>query len=89
VAKNSRFRGPQLAELVESLDLGMHCLLVGPTATGKSLCAFEAFERTKVIGSQSSSLRGMSLSRSLTFLVAILPMVKEASAGMTVFWSGQ
>jgi MoxR-like ATPase len=43
----SRFRGPQLAELVESLDLGMHCLLVGPTATGKSLCAFEAFERTK------------------------------------------
>jgi MoxR-like ATPase len=44
---NSRFRGPQLAELVESLDLGMHCLLVGPTATGKSLCAFEAFERTK------------------------------------------
>ena len=40
-----RFRGPQLAELVESLDLGMHCLLVGPTATGKSLCALEAFER--------------------------------------------
>jgi len=44
----SRFKGPQLAELVESIDLGMHCLLVGPTATGKSLCAFEAFERTKV-----------------------------------------
>jgi nitric oxide reductase NorQ protein len=44
----SRFRGPQLGELVESLDLEMHCLLVGPTATGKSLCAFEAFERTKV-----------------------------------------
>ena len=43
----SRFKGPQLAELIESLDLGMHCLLVGPTATGKSLCAFEAFERTK------------------------------------------
>jgi len=42
-----RFQGPQLAELLESLDLGMHCLLVGPTATGKSLCAFEAFERTK------------------------------------------
>jgi len=42
----ARFKGPQLAELVESLDLGMHCLLVGPTATGKSLCAFEAFERT-------------------------------------------
>jgi MoxR-like ATPase len=32
--------------LVESLDLGMHCLLVGPTATGKSLCALEAFEYT-------------------------------------------
>lgn len=43
-----RFRGPQLVELVESLDLGMHCLLVGPTATGKSLCAFEAFERTEI-----------------------------------------
>lgn len=43
-----RFKGPQLAELVESLDLGMHCLLVGPTATGKSLCAFEAFERSSV-----------------------------------------
>lgn len=41
----SRFKGPQLAELIESLDLGMHCLLVGPTATGKSLCAFESFER--------------------------------------------
>jgi nitric oxide reductase NorQ protein len=25
----------------------MHCLLVGPTATGKSLCAFEAFERAR------------------------------------------
>jgi MoxR-like ATPase len=45
--KKGRFNGPQLVELVESLDLGMHCLLVGPTATGKSLCAFEAFERTK------------------------------------------
>jgi len=45
-APESRFKGPQLVELVESLDLGMHCLLVGPTATGKSLCAFEAFERT-------------------------------------------
>jgi MoxR-like ATPase len=45
--RKSRFRGLQLAEVVESLDLGMHCLLVGPTATGKSLCAFEAFERTK------------------------------------------
>jgi MoxR-like ATPase len=44
---SSRFKGPQLGELVESLDLGMHCLLVGPTATGKSLCAFEAFERTR------------------------------------------
>jgi MoxR-like ATPase len=43
----SRFRGPQLGELIESLDLGMNCLLVGPTATGKSLSAFEAFERTK------------------------------------------
>ena len=42
----SKFRGPQLAELVESLELGMHCLLVGPTATGKSLCAVEAFDRT-------------------------------------------
>ena len=40
----SRFKGPQLGELVESLKLGMNCLLVGPTATGKSLCATEAFE---------------------------------------------
>lgn len=45
---SGRFKGPQLAELVESLNLGMQCLLVGPTATGKSLCAFEAFERTRV-----------------------------------------
>ncbi len=43
----SRFKGPQLLELIESLDLGMNCLLVGPTATGKSLCAFEAFDRKK------------------------------------------
>jgi len=48
ILKKGCFRGPQLAELVESLDLDMHCLLVGPTATGKSLCAFEAFERAKV-----------------------------------------
>jgi MoxR-like ATPase len=40
---SSRFRGPELPELMESLELGMHCLLVGPTATGKSLCANEAF----------------------------------------------
>ncbi|MDP2659711.1 MAG: AAA family ATPase [Dehalococcoidia bacterium] len=45
--EEARFRGPQLPELVESLDLGMHCLLVGPTATGKSLCALEAFDRTE------------------------------------------
>ena len=37
------FVGPQKAELIHSLKLGMHCLLVGPTATGKSLCATEAF----------------------------------------------
>lgn len=43
-ATGSRFKGPQLGELVESLKLGMNCLLVGPTATGKSLCAMEAFE---------------------------------------------
>ena len=43
----AKFRGPQLPELVESLDLGMHCLLVGPTATGKSLCALEGFEYTR------------------------------------------
>lgn len=43
----ARFRGWQLSELVESLDLGMHCLLLGPTATGKSLCAQEAFERVR------------------------------------------
>lgn len=46
-APQARFRGWQLPDLVESLDLGLHCLLVGPTATGKSLCAMEAFERTR------------------------------------------
>src|SRR3990167_5509179 len=40
------FVGPQKAELVHSLKLGMHCLLVGPTATGKSLCTIEAFAHT-------------------------------------------
>ena len=44
---HGRFRGWQLPDLVESLDLGLHSLLVGPTATGKSLCAMEAFERTR------------------------------------------
>jgi nitric oxide reductase NorQ protein len=44
----SRFKGALLGEMVESLDLGLNCLLVGPTATGKSLCASEAFERTKI-----------------------------------------
>ena len=47
VVPGARFRGWQLSELVESLDLGMHCLLVGPTATGKSLCALEAFARVR------------------------------------------
>jgi MoxR-like ATPase len=45
---DAHFRGWQLPELIESLDLGMHALLVGPTATGKSLCAVEAFARTKL-----------------------------------------
>ena len=31
------FRGWQLAELVESVDGSMNCLLIGPTGTGKSL----------------------------------------------------
>ena len=39
------FRGWQLAELVESVDRSMNCLLIGPTGTGKSLCVFEALER--------------------------------------------
>ncbi len=39
------FRGWQLAELVESLDESMNCLLIGPTGTGKSLCVLEAVER--------------------------------------------
>ena len=39
------FRGWQLAELVESVDGSMNCLLIGPTGTGKSLCVFEALER--------------------------------------------
>ena len=43
---DSRFRGWQLPELVEDLRLGFHCLLVGPTSTGKSLCALEAFKMT-------------------------------------------
>lgn len=40
---DSQFRGWQLPELVEDLKLGFHCLLVGPTATGKSLSAMDAF----------------------------------------------
>jgi nitric oxide reductase NorQ protein len=44
---DARFRGWQLPELVATLDLGMHALLVGPTATGKSLCATEAFARAR------------------------------------------
>ena len=44
---DARFRGWQLPELIETLDLGMHAMLIGPTATGKSLCATEAFARTK------------------------------------------
>jgi hypothetical protein len=46
---DARFRGWQLPELIETLDLGMHAMLVGPTATGKSLCAAEAFARAKVL----------------------------------------
>lgn len=36
------FRGWQLQELKDSLLLGMNAILIGPTATGKSLCVFEA-----------------------------------------------
>lgn len=41
------FRGWQLRELVETLDLGMNAILIGPTATGKSLAVFEARDRIK------------------------------------------
>jgi MoxR-like ATPase len=41
------FRGWQLRELVETLDLGMNAILIGPTATGKSLAVFEAKDRVK------------------------------------------
>jgi MoxR-like ATPase len=41
----SLFRGWQLKELVETLDLGMNAILIGPTATGKSLAVFEAKDR--------------------------------------------
>jgi AAA domain (dynein-related subfamily) len=47
ILPDARFRGWQLPELIETLDLGMHALLVGPTATGKSLCAGEAFARVR------------------------------------------
>jgi MoxR-like ATPase len=36
-----------LKELVETLDLGMNAILIGPTATGKSLAVFEAKDRLK------------------------------------------
>ncbi|MBM3748904.1 MAG: AAA family ATPase, partial [Acidobacteria bacterium] len=41
------FRGWQLKELVETLNLGMNAMLIGPTATGKSLAVGEARERLK------------------------------------------
>jgi len=41
----SIFRGWQLKELVETLDLGMNAILIGPTATGKSLAVFEARDK--------------------------------------------
>jgi len=43
----SAFRGWQLAELIETLDLGMNAILIGPTATGKTLCVHEAVERLR------------------------------------------
>jgi MoxR-like ATPase len=43
----SVFRGWQLQELVETLNLGMNAILIGPTATGKSLAVFEAKDRLK------------------------------------------
>ena len=43
----SLFRGWQLTELVETLNLGMNAILIGPTATGKSLAVFEAKDRLK------------------------------------------
>lgn len=41
----SLFRGWQLGQLVETLNLGMNAILIGPTATGKSLAVFEAKDR--------------------------------------------
>ena len=43
----SLFRGWQLKELVETLNLGMNAILIGPTATGKSLAVFEAKDRLR------------------------------------------
>ena len=45
--RDSVFRGWQLGELVETLNLGMNAILIGPTATGKSLAVFEAKDRLK------------------------------------------
>ncbi|MBI2842143.1 MAG: AAA family ATPase [Armatimonadetes bacterium] len=71
-AVKSRFRGPQLAELVESLELGMHCLLVGPTATGKSLCAFEAFDRARS-GKPVSVIEGHESMKEFDLLGGFVP----------------
>ena len=45
--RDSTFRGWQLGQLVETLNLGMNAILIGPTATGKSLAVFEAKDRVK------------------------------------------
>ncbi len=70
--KEAKFRGPQLQELLESLELGMHCLLVGPTATGKSLCAFEAFERNRE-GKPAFVVEGHESLREFDLLGAYVP----------------
>ena len=40
--EGATFCGPQLGQLVLAVERGLHAMLVGPRATGKSLCATEA-----------------------------------------------
>ena len=67
----SAFLGPQLAELIESLKLGMNVILIGRTSTGKTLCYSEAIAH---LGRKAYVLEGHESMKEFDLLGCYVPV---------------
>ena len=67
----STFLGPQLAELMESLKLGMNVILIGRTSTGKTLCYSESIAH---LGRKAFVLEGHESMKEFDLLGCYVPV---------------